>query len=56
MISVVFCWKPKHFQKDCLKHKVWFKRKGKSYAFVCFKSNLVEIPYNTWWIDFGCTT
>jgi len=21
-----------------------------------FESNLTEVPYNTWWIDSGCTT
>nr|KYP32060.1 Retrovirus-related Pol polyprotein from transposon TNT 1-94 [Cajanus cajan] len=31
----------RHFQKDCPKHKAWFKKK---------------VPHNTWWIDFGCTT
>ena len=45
-----------HYKKDCLKRKAWFKKKGKPSAFVCFESNLAEVPYNTWWIDFGCTT
>ncbi|KAK6163517.1 hypothetical protein DH2020_000381 [Rehmannia glutinosa] len=51
-----FCGKPGHFQKDCLKHKAWFEKKGMINAFVCFESNLVEVPHNTWWLDFGCTT
>ncbi|KAI3470069.1 hypothetical protein Pfo_026732 [Paulownia fortunei] len=51
-----FCRKPGHYQKDCLKRKAWFEKKGKSSAFVCFKSNLAEVLYNTWWIDSGCTT
>jgi len=24
--------------------------------YVCFESNLTEVPYNSWWIDSGCTT
>ena len=51
-----FCKKPRHYQKDCLKRKAWFEKKGKPSVFVCFKSNLVEVPYNTWWIDSGYTT
>ena len=50
-----FCGKFGHFQKDCLKRKAWFEKKGKLSALVCFESNLVEVPYNTWWIDSGCT-
>ena len=38
---------------------VW-KKKGKSsikcYIYVCFESNLTEIPSNTWWLDSGATT
>ena len=47
--------KPGHYQKDCLKRKAWFENKGKHNALVCFKSNLTEVSYNTWWIDSGCT-
>nr|KYP46272.1 hypothetical protein KK1_032149 [Cajanus cajan] len=36
-----FYGKSGHFQKDCPKLKAWFKKK---------------VPYNTWWIDSGCTT
>ncbi|KAA0042825.1 Retrovirus-related Pol polyprotein from transposon TNT 1-94 [Cucumis melo var. makuwa] len=50
-----FCNKPGHYQKDCLKRKAWFENKGKHNALVCFESNLTEVPYNTWWIDSGCT-
>jgi hypothetical protein len=51
-----FCRKSGHFQKDCPKRKAWFEKKGKPKAYVCFESNLAEVPYNTWWIDSGCTT
>ncbi|KAL0551495.1 hypothetical protein IC582_010583 [Cucumis melo] len=50
-----FCNKPGHYHKDCLKRKAWFENKGKHNALVCFESNLTEVPYNTWWIDSGCT-
>ena len=50
-----FCGKPRHFQKDCLKCKAWFEKKGKPCAFTCLESNIIEVPYNTWWIDSGCT-
>ena len=50
-----FCKKKGHWQKDCPKRKAWFEKKGKPSAFVCFESNFVEVPYNTWWIDSGCT-
>ncbi|KAJ0105878.1 hypothetical protein Patl1_18401 [Pistacia atlantica] len=26
-----FCGKPSHFQKDCLKRKAWFEKKGSPY-------------------------
>jgi transposase InsO family protein len=51
-----FCGKSGHFQKDCPKRKAWFEKKGKLNAYVCFESNLTEVPHNSWWIDSGCTT
>uniref|UniRef100_A0A1S4D7L0 CCHC-type domain-containing protein n=1 Tax=Nicotiana tabacum TaxID=4097 RepID=A0A1S4D7L0_TOBAC len=50
-----FCNKEGHYQKDCLKRKAWFEKKGTISAFVCFESNLVEVPNNTWWLDSGAT-
>ena len=50
-----FCKKVGHYMRDCLKRKAWFEKKGKPSAFVCFESYLSKVPYNTWWIDFGCT-
>jgi len=42
------CGKSRHFQKDCLKHKVWFEKKGKHNAYyVCFESNLIEVSHNS---------
>jgi len=51
-----FCKKIGHYKKDCLKCKIWFEKKGKPKDFVCFELNLADVPCNTWWIDFGCTT
>ena len=51
-----FCGKSRHFQKDFLKRKSLFEKKGELNAHVCFESNLTEVPHNTWWIDYGCTT
>ena len=39
-----------------MKYKSWFEKKDKSNTFVCFESNLTEVPHNTWWLDFGATT
>jgi len=51
-----FCGKSEHFQKDCRKRMSWFEKKGELNAHVCFELNLTEVPHNTWWIDYGCTT
>ena len=48
-----FCKKSGHIQKDCVKRREWFEKKGKPLAFVCFESNFIEPPSNTWWIDSG---
>ena len=52
-----FYKKEGHYQKDCLKHKAWFEKKGIfHYASLIFESNLFEVPSNTWWLDSGATT
>ena len=33
-----------------------FKKQGELNIFVCFESNLIEVPHNTWWIDSRCMT
>ncbi|KAL6346026.1 hypothetical protein AAG906_025306 [Vitis piasezkii] len=40
------CKKLGHYHKDSLKCKAWFEKKGKPSAFICFESNLIEIPYD----------
>lgn len=39
-----------------MKRKAWFEKKGNYSAFVCFKSSLIEVPNNTWWLDCAATT
>jgi len=51
-----FCGKSGHFQKDFLKRKSWFEKKGELNALLYFESNLTEVPHNTWQIDSGFTT
>ena len=41
-----FSGKSGHFQKDYPKCKSWFEKKGELNAYVCFQSNLTEVPYN----------
>ena len=48
-----FCKKKGHFQRDCHKRKAWFEKKGKPFIYVCFESNFINVPSNTWWIDSG---
>lgn len=50
-----FCKKTGHYHKDCHKRKAWFKKKGIHLTSACFKSNLNEVPSNTWWLD-SCAT
>ncbi|RVW62715.1 Retrovirus-related Pol polyprotein from transposon TNT 1-94 [Vitis vinifera] len=50
-VSCYFCGKKGHVKKDCNKRKAWFKKRGINLSFVCYESNLAEVPSNTWWID-----
>ena len=51
-----FCHKTRHLKKDYLKYKAWFEKESKPYALICFELNFIEVPHDTWWIDFGSTT
>ena len=42
-------------KKDCPKLKSQFEKKGTSFSFVCYESNMVNVNHNTWWIDSGST-
>ena len=48
-----FCKKAGHFQNECTKRKEWFEKKGMYSSFVCFESNFINVPSNTWWLDSG---
>ncbi|KAL4363863.1 hypothetical protein GQ457_04G012690 [Hibiscus cannabinus] len=50
-----FCKKKGHLKKDCVKYKGWLEKKGKSISLICFESNMVDVNYNTWWIDSSST-
>ncbi|KAL8138176.1 hypothetical protein V2J09_004177 [Rumex salicifolius] len=39
-----------------IRKKAWFDKKDTHYVFICFESNLTEVPNNNWWIDSGLTT
>ena len=58
-IKCYFCKKIGHMKKGCLKFKVWLekqdKAKGNPLVHVCFESNLVNVPSNSWWLDSGAT-
>ena len=44
---------------DCFKFKNWLEKKNKEQgmlsAYVCFESNLVNVPLDSWWLDSGAT-
>ena len=51
-----FFYKKKgHMKKGCTKFQKWLEKKGKPISFVCYESNMVDVIYNTWWIDSGST-
>jgi hypothetical protein len=50
-----FCKKNGHSKKDCPKYKKWLEKKGIFLSLVCYESNLVNVPHNSWWIDSGAT-
>ena len=51
-----FCRKVGHFQKDCMKRRQWFEKKGMNSVLVCFESHFIDVPNNTWWFDSGSST
>lgn len=52
-VTCHFFWKPGYMKAECSKRKTWFEKKGKLCAYVCFESNLVNVPTNSWWLDLG---
>ena len=62
-----WCKEKGHKKANCAKFKAWLENKQKSegknlafvsseLAFVCYESNLVDVPIDSWWIDSGTTT
>ncbi|KAL6347025.1 hypothetical protein AAG906_012276 [Vitis piasezkii] len=53
------CNKKGHKRVDCFKFKNWLEKKKKEHgmlsAYVCFESNLVNVPLDSWWLDSGAT-
>ncbi|RVW58556.1 Retrovirus-related Pol polyprotein from transposon TNT 1-94 [Vitis vinifera] len=53
------CNKKGHKKVDCFKFKNWLEKKKKEQgmlsAYVCFESNLVNVPLDSWWLDSGAT-
>ena len=57
------CIKKGHKRVDCFKFKTWLEKKKKERdmehdmlsAYVCFESNLVNVPLDSWWLDSGAT-
>ena len=43
-----FYKKKRHMKKDCLKHKKWLEKKGKSFVYICHEFHFIEAPNNTW--------
>ena len=50
-----FFKKKGHMKKGCTKFQKWLEKKDKPISFVCYESNMVDVIYTTWWIDFGST-
>ena len=53
------CNKKGHKRVDCFKFKNWLEKKkdeqGMLFAYVCFESNLVNVPLDLSWLDSGAT-
>ena len=52
-----FCKKYGHKRIVCFKFKKWLekKKKGNPLALVCFESNNINVPSNSWWLDTSAT-
>lgn len=51
-----FCKKVGHVKKECSKYVTWRERKGNFLIFIYSEINLVFVPKDTWWVDYGVTT
>lgn len=52
-----FCNGIGHKKSNChaFKNSIQSETQGKPYALVCFESNMVDIPLNSWWLDSGAS-
>jgi hypothetical protein len=39
--------KKRHMKKECTKFQKWLEKKGILISFFCYKSNMVDVNYNT---------
>ena len=46
-----FCHAFGHKKANCNKFTAWLEKKGTPFMLVCFESNMVDVPFNTWWLD-----
>ena len=56
---MLLCHKDGHKKSECRRFTAWLekqrKQEGKHFAFICYKSNLIDVPPNSWWLDSGAT-
>ena len=46
-----YCHKFVHKKIDCCKLKANLEKKGNPSVKVCLKSNIIDVPTNSWWLD-----
>lgn len=42
-------------KRNCKKYKRWLVKKGTNSIFICFESNLADVPTDSWWFDTGAS-
>ena len=50
-----YCHKFGHKKSNCRKLKAIQERKGNHWLNVCFESNVIDVCFDTWWLDSGAT-
>ena len=50
-----YCHKFGNKKTDCRKSKVIQKKKGNHWINVCFESIVIDVPFDTWWLDSGAS-
>jgi hypothetical protein len=41
--------------KEMIAFSYKLEKQGTLLALACFESNIVDVPYDTWWLDLGAT-